>query len=63
MCLYFLISRVKLSFSYSFVVFLSHLEEIVALLGEFGLKGEVCLSRQAGREKLFILRFNRREDH
>ncbi|XP_055062234.1 methyltransferase N6AMT1 [Misgurnus anguillicaudatus] len=34
-------------------------EEIVALLGELGLKGEVCLSRQAGREKLFILRFNR----
>ncbi|KAL7845881.1 hypothetical protein AOLI_G00240730 [Acnodon oligacanthus] len=32
-------------------------EEIVALLGESGLRGKVCLSRQAGREKLFILRF------
>ncbi|XP_053531912.1 methyltransferase N6AMT1 isoform X2 [Ictalurus punctatus] len=34
-------------------------EEILSLLGESGLRGEVCLSRQAGREKLFILRFSK----
>lgn len=44
------------------MMFLCHLEEIVTLLGEIGLKGETCLSRQAGRERLSILRFSRRED-
>ncbi|XP_030634858.1 methyltransferase N6AMT1 [Chanos chanos] len=34
-------------------------EEILALLGEQGLHGEVCLSRQAGRERLSILRFSK----
>ncbi|KAI7811536.1 methyltransferase N6AMT1 [Triplophysa rosa] len=37
-------------------------EEIVALLGEIGLKGETCLSRQAGRERLSVLRFSSSED-
>ncbi|KAI4887602.1 hypothetical protein NFI96_018033 [Prochilodus magdalenae] len=32
-------------------------EEILALLEDSGLKGQACLSRQAGREKLSILRF------
>ncbi|TSK17820.1 HemK methyltransferase family member 2 [Bagarius yarrelli] len=35
-------------------------EEILSLLAESGLRGDVCLSRQAGREKLFILRFSKR---
>ncbi|XP_036396012.1 methyltransferase N6AMT1 isoform X2 [Megalops cyprinoides] len=34
-------------------------EEIISLLGKSGLRGEVCLSRRAGRESLFILRFCR----
>ncbi|XP_023691299.1 methyltransferase N6AMT1 [Paramormyrops kingsleyae] len=34
--------------------------EIVRLLGETALQGEVCLSRQAGRESLSILRFCKR---
>lgn len=34
-------------------------EEILSLLSESGLRGEVCLSRQAGREKLSILRFSK----
>uniref|UniRef100_A0A8C1HKW8 Methyltransferase HEMK2 n=1 Tax=Cyprinus carpio carpio TaxID=630221 RepID=A0A8C1HKW8_CYPCA len=33
-------------------------EEIVDLLGKSGLNGHKCLSRQAGRERLSILRFN-----
>nr|XP_015217206.1 PREDICTED: hemK methyltransferase family member 2 isoform X4 [Lepisosteus oculatus] len=32
-------------------------EEILQLLGQSGLRGEVCISRQAGREALSILRF------
>ncbi|XP_048873553.1 methyltransferase N6AMT1 [Brienomyrus brachyistius] len=34
--------------------------EIVRLLGEMELQGEVCLSRQAGQESLSILRFCKR---
>ncbi|KAJ8253228.1 hypothetical protein GJAV_G00210500 [Gymnothorax javanicus] len=34
-------------------------EEIIQLLGQFGLQGAVCLSRRAGRESLSILRFRR----
>ncbi|KAI1899699.1 hypothetical protein AGOR_G00064460 [Albula goreensis] len=34
-------------------------EEIIGMLGQSGLKGEVCLSRRAGRESLSILRFCR----
>ncbi|KPP60420.1 hypothetical protein Z043_121585 [Scleropages formosus] len=35
-------------------------EGIIVLLGQMGLWGEVCLSRQAGAESLSILRFCRR---
>ncbi|XP_043095609.1 methyltransferase N6AMT1 isoform X2 [Puntigrus tetrazona] len=35
----------------------NHPEEIVEVLGGSGLKGQVCLSRHAGRETLSILRF------
>lgn len=37
----------------------SSLEEIVDLLGKSGLNGHKCLSRQAGRERLSILRFSK----
>uniref|UniRef100_A0A4W4GTF9 Methyltransferase HEMK2 n=1 Tax=Electrophorus electricus TaxID=8005 RepID=A0A4W4GTF9_ELEEL len=34
-------------------------DEILALLGESGLTGQMCLSRQAGRERLSVLRFTK----
>ncbi|XP_051561342.1 methyltransferase N6AMT1 isoform X4 [Myxocyprinus asiaticus] len=34
-------------------------KEILSLLRESGLKGDACLSRQAGRERLSILRFSK----
>ncbi|XP_067298980.1 methyltransferase N6AMT1 [Pseudorasbora parva] len=34
-------------------------EEIVSLLGKSGLNGLECLTRQAGREKLSVLRFSK----
>ncbi len=38
---------------------LSPLEEIVDVLSKSGLNGELCLTRQAGRERLSILRFSK----
>lgn len=37
-------------------------EEILALLRDSGLRGMVCLSRQAGIEKLSILRFSKSDE-
>ncbi|KAK7162307.1 hypothetical protein R3I94_004839 [Phoxinus phoxinus] len=37
-------------------------EEIVCLLGKSGLHGHVCLSRQAGRERLSVLRFSKADE-
>ncbi|RXN16626.1 hemK methyltransferase family member 2 [Labeo rohita] len=34
-------------------------EEIVDLLGKSGLNGQACLTRQAGRERLSVLRFRK----
>ncbi|XP_073689154.1 methyltransferase N6AMT1-like, partial [Garra rufa] len=34
-------------------------DEIVDVLGESGLKGQTCLTRQAGRERLSVLRFSK----
>lgn len=41
---------------------LSSPDEIVSLLGKSGLNGHACLSRQAGRERLSILRFSKSDD-
>ncbi|XP_048054143.1 methyltransferase N6AMT1 [Megalobrama amblycephala] len=37
-------------------------DEILSLLGKSGLNGHACLSRQAGRETLSILRFSKSDD-
>ncbi|XP_071320310.1 methyltransferase N6AMT1 [Trachinotus anak] len=34
-------------------------EEIINLLGKYGLKGESCMSTRAGNERLSVLRFHR----
>ncbi|TRY92777.1 hypothetical protein DNTS_024849 [Danionella cerebrum] len=37
----------------------NHPDAIVSLLGESGLSGQVCLTRQAGRERLSVLKFGK----
>uniref|UniRef100_A0A8C6W045 Methyltransferase HEMK2 n=1 Tax=Nothobranchius furzeri TaxID=105023 RepID=A0A8C6W045_NOTFU len=39
----------------------NHPEEIVELLGQRGLEGELCSSTRAGNERLSVLRFSRRQ--
>ncbi|KAK7893306.1 hypothetical protein WMY93_022458 [Mugilogobius chulae] len=51
----------KIGLFYLITIYENNPDEIISILGQWGLSGEVCLSTRAGNERLSVLRFKWKE--